>query len=298
MEKIVRGYLEYLETERNYSAHTILSYETDLMSLVQFLRNEKIESFDQVHKELLRAFIGFLLDEGFGQRSVARKIASLRSFFKYLQRHKIVEGNPALVLITPKIGKRLPVFLDEQSMRKLLLSSDHTGPNKKRDLAIMELFYSTGIRLSELINLTLNDLKQEEGLIKVKGKGRKERFVPVGKKALSVIDEYLATRRDLLLAEHRTHNEHSLFVTGKGRKLYPQAVGRIVRKYIGAVSEIEKKSPHVLRHTFATHLLNHGADIRAVKELLGHESLSTTQVYTHVSSAHMKKVYEESHPKA
>ena len=298
MEKIVRRYLEYLETERNYSAHTILSYETDLMSLVRFLRNEKIESFDQVHKESLRAFIGFLLDEGFGQRSVARKIASLRSFFKYLRRHKIVEGNPALVLITPKVGKRLPVFLDELSMRKLLLSSDQTGPNKNRDLAIMELFYSTGIRLSELINLTLNDLKQEEGLIKVKGKGRKERFVPVGKKALSVINEYLATRRDLLLEAHRTHNERSLFVTGKGRKLYPQAVGRIVRKYIGAVSEIEKKSPHVLRHTFATHLLNRGADIRAVKELLGHESLSTTQVYTHVSSARIKKVYEQSHPKA
>ncbi|MGD0589924.1 MAG: tyrosine recombinase XerC [Bacteroidota bacterium] len=298
MEKIVRGYLEYLETERNYSAHTILSYETDLMSLVQFLQNEKIETFDQVHKESLRAFIGFLLDEGFGQRSVARKIASLRSFFKYLRRHKIVEGNPALVLITPKVGKRLPVFLDELSMRKLLLSSDQTGPNKKRDLAMMELFYSTGIRLSELINLTLNDLKQEEGLIKVKGKGRKERFVPVGKKALTVINEYLATRSDLLLAAQRTHSELSLFVTGKGRKLYPQAVGRIVRKYIAAVSEIEKKSPHVLRHTFATHLLNRGADIRAVKELLGHESLSTTQVYTHVSSARMKKVYEESHPKA
>jgi integrase/recombinase XerC len=202
------------------------------------------------------------------------------------------------VLITPKVGKRLPVFLDELSMRKLLLSSDQTGPNKNRDLAIMELFYSTGIRLSELIDLTLNDLKQEEGLIKVKGKGRKERFVPVGKKALSVINEYLATRRDLLLEAHRTHNERFLFVTGKGRKLYPQAVGRIVRKYIGAVSEIEKKSPHVLRHTFATHLLNRGADIHAVKELLGHESLSTTQVYTHVSSARMKKVYEESHPKA
>lgn len=298
MEKVVRNYLEYLETERNYSSHTILSYETDLMSLTQFLRNEKIESFDQVHKGSLRAFIGFLFDKGFGQRSIARKIASLRSFFKYLRRHNIVKGNPALVLITPKVGKRLPVFLDEQSMGKLFLSSDQAGSNKKRDTAIMELFYSTGIRLSELINLTLNDLKQEEGLIKVKGKGRKERFVPVGKKALSVINEYLATRRDLLLESQRAYNECSLFVTGKGQKLYPQAVGRIVRKYIGAVSEIEKKSPHVLRHTFATHLLNHGADIRAVKELLGHESLSTTQVYTHVSSARMKKVYAESHPKA
>jgi integrase/recombinase XerC len=298
MEKIVRSFLEYLETERNYSAHTILSYETDLMSLVQFLRNEKIGSFGEVHKESLRAFIGFLLDKGFGQRSVARKIASMRSFFKYLRRHKIVEGNPTLVLITPKAEKRLPVFLDEQSMRKLLVSSDKTGPHTKRDLAIIELFYSTGIRLSELLNLTLNDLKQEEGVIKVKGKGRKERFVPIGKKALSAIDEYLVTRRDLLLTAQRVHNECFLFVTEKGQKLYPQAIGRIVRKHIGTVSEIEKKSPHVLRHTFATHLLNHGADIRAVKELLGHESLSTTQVYTHVSSARMKKVYEESHPKA
>jgi integrase/recombinase XerC len=269
-----------------------------LLSLTQFLRNEKIESFDQVHKQALRTFIGFLLDEGFGQRSIARKIASLRSFFKYLRRHKIIEGNPALTLITPKVGKRLPIYLDEPSMRSLLVSTKQTGANKKRDLAIMELFYSTGIRLSELINLTLNDLKQKEGLVKVKGKGRKERFVPVGKKALSVINDYLATRKDVSLSEHTTRLECPLFVTGKGRKLYPQAVGRIVRKYIGEVSEIEKKSPHVLRHTFATHLLNHGADIRAVKELLGHESLSTTQVYTHVSSARMKKVYEESHPKA
>jgi integrase/recombinase XerC len=297
MEKVVRHYLEYLETERNYSAHTILSYETDLMSLIQFLQSEKIESFGQVHKESLRAFIGFLLDAGFSPRSVARKIASLRSFFKYLRRHQIIESNPAFMLITPKLEKRLPTFLDEQSMRALL-SSDQPGPQRQRDLAIMELFYSTGIRLSELISLTLNNLKQDEGLIKVKGKGRKERIVPVGKKAISVIREYLATRKDLLAAARGTHNEHFLFVTGKGRKLYPQAVGRIVRKHIEAVSEIEKKSPHVLRHTFATHMLNHGADIRAVKELLGHESLSTTQVYTHVSSAHMKKVYEKSHPKA
>ncbi len=298
MEKIVRGYLEYLETERNYSAHTILSYETDLLSLTKFLRSNKEESFSNVHKESLRAFIGFLLDQGFCQRSVARKIASIRSFFKYLKRHKIIENNPALVLITPKAGKRLPVFLDEQSMQKLLTASDQTGHNKSRDLAIMELFYSTGIRLSELINLTLKDIKPEEGLVKVKGKGRKERFVPVGKKALSAIGEYLAEGRNMVTPADKTDAGNFLFLTAKGRKLYPQAVGRIVRKYIGAVSEIEKKSPHVLRHTFATHMLNHGADIRAVKELLGHESLSTTQVYTHISSARMKKIYEEAHPKA
>jgi integrase/recombinase XerC len=298
MEKIVRSYLEYLETERNYSAHTILSYETDMMSLVQFLRSEKIESFIQVKKESLRAFIGFLLDKGFSQRSVARKIASIRSFFKYLRRHKIIENNPSLVLITPKVSRRLPIFLDEQSMSKLLLAPDKTMPHVKRDLAIMELFYSTGIRMSELINLKMNDIKYEEGLVKVKGKGRKERIVPVGKKALTAINEYLVERKNIQPAEDKMHGEHFLFVTEKVRKLYPQAVGRIVRKYIGEVSEIEKKSPHVLRHTFATHMLNKGADIRAVKELLGHESLSTTQVYTHISSARMKKIYEESHPKA
>jgi integrase/recombinase XerC len=202
------------------------------------------------------------------------------------------------VLITPKIGKKLPSYLDEQSMEMLLVSSDKTNPDTKRDLAILELFYSTGIRLSELINLTLADLKKEEGLIKVKGKGRKERIVPVGKKAALAINDYLAVRKDLLSTQNQTRESQSLFVSEKGRKLYPQAIGRIVRKHISAVSEIEKKSPHVLRHTFATHMLNHGADIRAVKELLGHESLSTTQVYTHVSTAHMKKVYSEAHPKA
>ena len=298
MEKIIRNYLEYLEIERNYSAHTILSYETDLLSLVQFLRREGIDSFDNVHKESLRAFIGSLLDGGFGQRSVARKIASMRSFFKYLRRQKITEGNPALVLITPKVAKRLPSYLDEESVRRLVSLPDQHTPNGKRDTAILELFYSTGIRLSELIGLDIDDLKQEEGLIKVRGKGRKERIVPVGRKALAAINGYLQEKKKLPAKTHGKADGYPLFEIQEGRRMYPQAVGRMVRKYIGAVSEIEKKGPHVLRHSFATHMLNHGADLRAVKELLGHESLSTTQVYTHVSSARMKKVYEEAHPKA
>jgi integrase/recombinase XerC len=298
MEKIVRSYLEYLEIERNYSAHTILSYETDLLALVQFLRQEGIDSFNHVHKESLRAFIGSLLDEGFSQRSVARKIAAMRSFFKYLRRQKIIEGNPALVLITPKVGKRLPSFLDEESVQQLLSIPDRSTPNGKRDAAILELFYSTGMRLSELINLNVSDLKQEEGLIKVRGKGRKERIVPVGRKALSAINDYLQEKKELSANKHIKMDELPLFEIKECQRMYPQAVGRMVRKYIGVVSEMEKKSPHVLRHSFATHMLNHGADLRAVKELLGHESLSTTQVYTHVSSARMKKVYEDAHPKA
>lgn len=298
MEKIVRSYLEYLEIERNYSAHTIISYETDLLRLAQFLRREGINSFENVHKESLRAFIASLLDGGFSQRSVARKIASMRSFFKYLQRQKIIDGNPALVLITPKVGKRLPSFLDEESVQRLILSPDRSSPGGKRDTAILELFYSTGIRLSELIGLNIGDLKQKEGLVKIRGKGRKERIVPVGRKAMQAIDEYLSGEQERLAKLHVKVDDRPLFVIREGRRMYPQAVGRMVRKYIGMVSEVEKKSPHILRHSFATHMLNHGADIRAVKELLGHESLSTTQVYTHVSSTRMKKVYEDAHPKA
>jgi integrase/recombinase XerC len=298
VEKLVRRYLEYLEIERNYSAHTILSYETDLLRLVQFLRREGIDSFDTVQKESLRAFVGSLLDEGFGRRSIARKIASIRSFFKYLRRQKITKGNPALVLITPKIGKRLPSFLDEESVRRLVALPDQSTPKGKRDTAILELFYSTGIRLSELIGLDVGDLQQEEGLIKVRGKGRKERIVPVGRKALAAMNDYLQEKKELSKKSHGRVDEHPLFEVKEGHRMYPQAVGRMVKKYIGAVSEIEKKSPHVLRHSFATHMLNHGADLRAVKELLGHESLSTTQVYTHVSSTRMKKVYDGAHPKA
>ena len=298
METIVRGYLEYLEGERNYSAHTILSYETDLLSLVQFLHREGIDSFVSVHKESLRAFISSLIDKGFSQRSIARKVASMRSFFKYLRRQKIIDGNPALILITPKIGKRLPSFLDEASVDQLIGSPDQTTAHGKRDRAILELFYSTGMRLSELIGLNVSDLKKDEGLVKIRGKGRKERIVPVGRKAMDAINEYLLDEKELKLKGLLQTRDRPLFVMKEGRRLYPQAVGRMVRKYIGMVSEVEKKSPHILRHSFATHMLNHGADLRAVKELLGHESLSTTQVYTHVSSARMKKVYEDAHPKA
>jgi tyrosine recombinase XerC len=298
MEKIVRNYLEYLERERNYSAHTIQSYETDLTYLILFLQREGIESFKRIRKESLRACIASLIGDGFSQRSVARKIASMRSFFKYLRRQNIIEGNPSFGLITPKISKKLPAFLNEKSVQRLLSLPDISTQDGKKDLAILELFYSTGMRLSELIDLNIGDLKENEGVVKVKGKGRKERILPVGRKALIAIKEYLNTRKDVLWKEHRQANNCPLFVAEKGQRLYPQAVGRMVRKYIENISEIEKKSPHVLRHTFATHLLNRGADIRAVKELLGHESLSTTQVYTHVSSARMKKVYDNAHPKA
>lgn len=298
MEKILRRFLEYLESERNYSANTILAYETDLITAIRFFRRNAIHTFESVNKDVLRNLLGSLMDQGFSRRSVARKIASLRSFFKYLRRQKIIDGNPALALLTPKLRKMLPEFLNEQAVERLFSLPEPAGPDGKRDTAILELLYSTGIRVSELIHLNVDDIEQREGLIKVKGKGSKERVVPIGRKALDAIYEYLKTRKDVRTRTSRASGEFPLFLAKHGERLYPQAVGRMVRKVIGKISEIEKKSPHVLRHTFATHLLNRGADLRAVKELLGHESLSTTQVYTHVSAARMKKVYNDAHPKA
>ncbi len=295
MENIVRKYLEYLDSERNYSVHTIMSYENDLMSFVQFLRNEKINDFSTVHKNTIRQFLSILHDSGFNQRSIARKVASLRSFFKYLRRQKIIEGNPTLALITPKITKTLPTYLDETSINNLLDVVAKDINFGRRNSAIIELFYSSGIRLSELINMNLEDVDFNGGVIKVSGKGRKERILPLGSKAAKAIKEYLEERKDVYISSDKNI---PLFVTAKKKRLYPQLVGRIVKKYINMVSEVQKKSPHVLRHTFATHMLNNGADIRAVQELLGHESLSTTQIYTHISSARMKKVYNEAHPKA
>ncbi len=298
MEKVVKRFLEYLENERNFSAHTLLAYETDLSAAIRFFRNEGVHSFGAIEKDVLRSYIGSLMDQGFGRRSVARKIASLRSFFKYLRRQRLIDGNPALVLVTPKLSRMLPTFLTEHAVARLFSQQDQEEPDGKRDAAVLELLYSTGIRVSELVQLNVGDLEQNEGVLKVRGKGSKERIVPVGRKALHAIREYLKTRKMHQSRRPAGSGPLPLFMTKHGERLYPQAVGRLVRKHIGRVSELEKKSPHVLRHTFATHLLDRGADLRAVKELLGHESLSTTQVYTHVSAARMKKVYNRAHPKA
>lgn len=298
MENILKKFLEYLEIERNYSVNTILSYETDLIDLVRYLQSEDIFLIENVNKKVLTSYIINLLEKGYTRNSIARKIASIRSFFKYLNKIKVIEGNPALGLITPKLEKKLPVFLDEKSVEEILNLPDLRTAKGVRDSAILELFYSTGIRLSELINLNIGDIREGEGVIKVKGKGRKERIVPIGQKAIDAINKYLEDRLDLKNVLEKDKHNMPLFITTKGGRIYPQAIGRIVRKYIEKQSDIEKKSPHVLRHSFATHLLNRGADVRAVKELLGHESLSTTQVYTHVTSSKLKKVYNSAHPKA
>jgi integrase/recombinase XerC len=297
MQKSVRSYLEYLEVERNYSPNTLRSYDSDLRHFVSYLLSNEVHSLEQVRKDLLRGYLSSLLDEGLTKKSIARKIASLRSFFRYAKRHKIITTNPTLTLISPKLEKRLPSFLDESAVNRLFDAIDTSTPLGRRDAAILELFYSTGMRLNELIQLNVDDVDFSQGVVKVTGKGSKQRILPVGRRALQAIRAYEADRRKNVLVEKQGNNQSALFVTPKGLRFYPEAVIRMVKNHIGKVSELEKRSPHVLRHTFATHLLNRGADLRAVKELLGHESLSTTQVYTHVSTEQLKKVYRQSHPK-
>ena len=297
MQNNVRSFLEYLEVERHYTPNTLRSYESDLYHFTAYLRAHHTRSFGAVTRNLLRAYLGTLLEEGLTRKSVARKIASLRSFFRYAKRRKLVSSNPTLTIVSPKLEKRLPSYLDESSTKRLFDSVDTTSPIGRRNAAVLELFYSTGIRLSELIGLDVEDIDIVQGVVKVTGKGSKQRIVPVGRRAMQAVRAYLTDRAAVLAAQGRKE-QSALFLTPKGERLYPEAVIRMVKSSIGRISELEKRSPHVLRHTFATHLLNRGADLRAVKELLGHESLSTTQVYTHVSTEQMKKIYRQSHPKA
>jgi len=298
MEKTIRKYLEYLDEERNYSEHTVLAYESDLLQFYQFLADSDISSFRDVRKQTLRAYLALLLDGGISKRTIARKIAALRSFFKFLKKAGVISSNIALTLAPPKFEKRLPTYFDERHMEEILAQPDRTTLTGMRDAAILEILYSCGLRRSELVNLNIEDIDRHQETIRVKGKGKKERIVPVGKKALKATAEYLETRSRSETSKRADHGAGAVFVSDKGTRISPDMVNRIVRKYIERIADTERKSPHTIRHSFATHLLNRGADLRAVKELLGHESLSTTQVYTHVSTDRIKKVYRQSHPKA
>lgn len=299
MQEHVRSYLSYIERERNYSSHTITSYANDLMQYCSFLRNEYpglAHDHGAVDMSVIRAFLGMLLENGVAKKSVVRKLSSLRSFYKFLVRKKIVSSNPAVNIVTPKVEKKLPQFVDKESMERVLSLPDSTTVNGARDAAILELFYGSGIRLSELIGLKLSDINMHDRTLKVTGKGNKQRIVPCTRKAKEAIHKYLTMRKEN--HPHFDDGSTTVFTDDKGKPLSPQRVYTIVNTYLQEVAEIRQKSPHVLRHSFATHLLDNGADILAVKELLGHERLSTTQIYTHVTVDRLKKIYQQAHPKA
>ncbi|MBI5472105.1 MAG: tyrosine recombinase XerC [Ignavibacteriae bacterium] len=302
MQEHIATFLQYLRGERNYSPHTISSYEDDLRDFTRFLSRhfgDEAFSLEKIDQITLRMFLHDLVDQQFSKRSIARKLACLKSFFRYLHKKKIIETNPAANVRSPKLDKTLPAVLDERSAEALMSQPDTTTPEGLRDRAILECFYGTGIRLSELIGLDWTDINMHEGTLKVTGKGSKQRIVPIGRKALEALSAWRAGSREFVGEKyHSDCDVRGVFLTKRGKRLSRKAIHVLVNRYIGRVSEIHKKSPHVLRHSFATHMIDHGADLRAVKELLGHESLSTTQVYTHVSVERLKKIYAQAHPKA
>jgi tyrosine recombinase XerC len=296
MHRHIREYIKHIKLERRYSNHTVDAYQTDLIQFEYFLRDFfKKDTIDWqlVTKRHVRQYLGYLVSAGIKKISIARKLAALKSFFAFLTQQKILEVNPTRTLKTPKYEKRLPEFLSIQHLEKLMDMPPDDSFEGLRDRAILELFYATGIRRAELIDIRIKDLLLNEGLVRVRGKGEKERVVPLGSYAKERLEKYLSLRESYV-----NHEIENVFVLKSGEKMYSMAIHRIIGKYLQKVSDIKKKSPHILRHSFATHLMNQGADIRAVKDLLGHENLSTTQIYTHTSIDHLKSIYTRTHPGA
>ncbi|MCK5083011.1 MAG: tyrosine recombinase XerC, partial [Candidatus Omnitrophica bacterium] len=272
MNRYLDKFISYLEIEKNYSPHTILNYRIDLEDFLQFIGPTPIDGVDYL---FLRKFLAQLRTKHYRPRTLSRKLSSLRSFFRFLHREGFVQENPAVLLMSPKLDKTLPKFLSEGEVAKFIEAPSLKTVSGKRDRAILETLYSTGIRVSELVGLDTNNVDLIGNIAKVAGKGKKERLVPIGDKALGAIRDYLQDRK---------HQSRALFLNKNGTRLSDRSVRNIVDKHIMAVSLTKSISPHVLRHSFATHLLNRGADLRSVQELLGHVNLSTTQIYTHVTT--------------
>lgn len=290
------SFLKYLRFEKRVSPHTTTAYENDLRQFQDFINeNFSGETIDQANYGLVRSWIVQLVESDLSPTSVNRKIASLRAFYKFLLREEHIVKDPMMKIKPLKTSKRLPTFVKEPDMVKVLDNLEFENTLEGwRDKLVLELFYATGIRLSELINLKETQIDLRSRTIKVLGKRNKERVIPFGAGLVSIIENYRSVRnRDVELKGHGL-----LFVTNSGEPCYPQMIYRTVRRYLDHYTTTDKRSPHVLRHTYATHLLNKGAEINAVKELLGHTSLAATQVYTHNSLDKLKKVFEQAHPKA
>jgi len=297
MKEAIQDFLTHLARERHFSPHTVEAYRIDLLQFCDHLSGQmgRVPSPPEVDRGAVRGFLGHLARAGFKKRSVARKLTALRSLFGHLSRQGAVPNDPTAGIRSPKLERRLPRFLDEEEARTAVEMPYPEDAAGSRDRAILELFYGGGVRLSELSGLDLGGVDVETGTARVLGKGDKERIVPVGRKAAEALRLYLERRPDLI--PPGVDDERALFLNRRGRRLTDRGIQGIVsRRLLRATGR--RLSPHALRHTFATHLLNAGADLNAVKELLGHVSLSTTQVYTHVSVEHLKKVYRQAHPRA
>ena len=289
----ISAFFIFLNDEKGFSNHTIKSYKNDINKFLNFLLERKIE-LKEVSKIEIRDFLADQYDLGLSKKTIARRLASIKSLFKFLFNSSFVTKNPTLFLSTPKVSKKLPDFVDEKMINELMNQPDLGTEKGLRDKAVLELFYSTGMRLSELINLNISSVDDKNNLIKVTGKGSKERLIPFGKRAKFSIEKYLNKRA---LNWKSLNEEIPLFVNNKNERLPRRTVQRRISNYIKMIANGKRLGPHTLRHTFATHLMDRGADIRAVGDLLGHSSLSSTQVYTHVKPERMKEVYKQSHPR-
>jgi len=293
MKKELEEFLDYLKHEKGASPHTLAGYRIDLTQLAEHLAERKVR-LSETDNVILRGFLVGLYERRLTKASAARKLAAIRSFFEFCVRRKWIEINPAQAIATPRLERRVPAFLSEEEVGKLLAAPSSDDALGLRDRAILELFYATGIRVSELVGIGLEDINLEERMIRVRGKGKKERLVPFGRKAAGSIEDYLRVRPEFPLKLGAS----ALFLNYQGGRLTTRSVQRLVHKYFKEAALRLKISPHALRHSFATHLLNRGADLRVIQEFLGHESLATTQRYTHLDVRHLLEVYRKSHPRS
>ncbi|MFQ5824641.1 MAG: site-specific tyrosine recombinase/integron integrase [bacterium] len=293
LKPCIDKFIQHLRLEKNASDFTLKAYKTDLCQFVQFLDDTNIQ---EITKKSLRSFLALLFQGGLKATTVNRKLASLRSFFKFVCLQEIIDTNPTLNLGFLKTTKNLPSFLSYETIMTALEFPDINTIDGLRDRVILELFYGTGIRLRELVGLNLDDIDFSNGLVKVMGKGSKQRLIPLGKVTAKFVKEYMDKRKKFLIS--LDSSQEALFINLKGNRISPRQVQSIVKKYLQLASDKNKAYPHILRHSFATHLLEEGADLLAVKELLGHSCLSTTQVYTHLTAERLKEIYKQAHPRA
>lgn len=300
MEEFVnkcKGFTAFLQIEKNASPYTIKYYNEDLESFFFFLQREGITSLQDVDARIVRTYLTELYENQLSRKSVSRKISSIRSFYKYLEREDEVVTNPFIHVHLPKTERSIPGFLYKEELEKLFEVNDLTTPLGQRDQALIEVLYGTGIRVSECQGLKLKDIDFNIGTIFVRGKGRKERYVPFGRFAEIALETYLNEGRNRLLEKAKTKTD-TLFLNARGTPLTVRGIRHVLDKMVEKAALSVNLHPHKLRHTFATHLLNEGADLRTVQELLGHENLSSTQIYTHVTKEHLREVYMKTHPRA
>lgn len=301
MEEALAEFFRYLALEKNASVHTVKSYREDLTQAVNFFRTQGLAGSakpGQVSTRHLRSYTAWLHEQGYAKSTMARRIAAVRSWFRFLRRQGSVDSNPAEGLRSPRQDKKLPNFLPEKALGELLVAPAGLTALGVRDRAILETLYSAGLRVGEMVGLDLADLDLDSGLATVRGKGKRERLALLGPQALAALKEWLVSRQMVLAGKEARGTIDAVFLNKNGTRLTSRSVGRLMEKYLAVAGLDPEASPHSMRHSFATHLLDHGADIRSVQELLGHRSLATTQIYTHVTTQRLRDSYHKAHPRA